>query len=31
MIETHYKIPDCPASIALLTDAHNTDPEPILA
>lgn len=31
MLETFYKIKGCPASIALLTDTHDTDPEPILA
>lgn len=30
MTETHYTIEGCPISIALLADAHDTDPEPIL-
>ena len=30
-IETTYKLPNCPASLALLSDLHNTDPAPILS
>ena len=29
--ETTYKLPSCPASLALLSDLHNTDPAPILS
>jgi predicted MPP superfamily phosphohydrolase len=29
--ETTYKLPSCPASLALLSDLHNTDPTPILS
>lgn len=30
-IETTYELPACPASIALLSDLHNTDPAPVLS
>ena len=31
MTETHYTLPGCPVPIALLTDAHDADPAPVLA
>ena len=30
-IETTYKLPNCPTSLALVSDLHNTDPAPILS
>ena len=30
-IETIYKLPSCPASLALLSDLHNADPAPVIA
>lgn len=30
-IDTTYKLPSCPASLALLSDLHNADPDPVLS